>query len=540
MAHTDRFEGNSLAKEKVILSTFIALDDFCSVCSGDKDVELAPDIWNKVEKSYASLAQCIDEKRVVYGITTGFGPLANRLMSTENIQDLQRNLIYHLATGVGEPLNWQAARAVMLDRLVSITRGWSGASMALVELIVRCLNYGLAPWVPQKGTVGASGDLTPCAHMALALMGEGAFITPQGYKQPAKETLALLDLTPFSLEGRDGLALVNGTSAMSGIAALNHKSAKQLLEWSVKLSVSHAELLQGQAEAWHPEFAIARPHMGQSLITSRLNEYIRSSQLIQKERLSNTYISDIFEQTDNATEVHKIEVPPQDPYTIRCVPQILGAVHDMIDFHERMVETEINSTTDNPLFQTEAPYALHGGNFYGQHVAFASDALKTALIKIAILAERQVACLTDEKLNKGLPAFLQPNTTGLHSGFMGAQVTATALLAELRSSAHPVSIQSIPTNGNNQDVVSMGTIAARSTDSILHDIFRILAIQALCVSQAMDLLIEGKVPGRRQYELSEFSETAQSVREFTRGKADFLDQDRPLSDDIETIAEEMI
>lgn len=525
---------NSKHKEQIVLPSFLSLQDFCDICFDRKSVLISPETWQEVEQSYQCMETCIADKRIVYGITTGFGPLANRIVSANDIEDLQRNLIYHLATGLGAPLSWEAARALMLDRLVSITRGWSGASVKLIELIIACLNKGLAPYIPEKGTVGASGDLTPCAHMALALMGEGYFITPDGTQLPARQTLENFELEPFSLDGRDGLTLVNGTSCMSGIAALNHSHALKALEWSLKLSVCHAELMRGHGEAWHPAFAEVRPHLGQSKITRKLNDLLSSSSLINSKRLADHFVEDLV---SNDQHIAELDLPPQDPYTIRCVPQILGAIDDMLAFHERVVETEINASTDNPIFEQDRPFALHGGNFYGQHIAFASDSLKIAMIKLAALAERQIARITDEKLNKGLPAFLQPNGTGLHSGFMGAQVTATALLAELRTQAVPASIQSIPTNGNNQDVVSMGTIAARATRDVLEDVFRILAIQALVVAQGIDLLLSNKLEKSTSYKLTDFSETALFVREFVRSESAFVEHDRPLSDDIERVTE---
>ena len=218
----------------------------------------------------------------------------------------------------------------------------------------------------------------------------------------------------------------------------------------------------------------------------------------------------------------------QDAYTIRCAPQVLGAVWDMLDIHNKIVETELNAASDNPIFASDDPFALHGGNFYGQHVAFASDALFNAVAKIAILSERQIARITDEKLNEGLPAFLQPNSPGLQSGFMGAQVTASALLAEIRTLAIPASIQSISTNGANQDVVSMGTIAARKVSRALDDVFRILAIQLLCVAQAVDI--------RSEDGGGQFSPTTNTVLEFARQHSKRLEDDRPLSDDIEALA----
>jgi tyrosine ammonia-lyase len=405
-----------------------------------------------------------------------------------------------------------------MSRLLSICAGHSGASPALVALMIRSLDLGLAPWVPEKGTVGASGDLTPSAHMALALMGEGAFIGPDGARLPAAGVLADAATEPYTLDRRDGLALVNGTSCMTGIAALTGVDAQTALDTALRLSVAHAEALGGRTEAWHPAFGAVRPHPGQIAVLESLGATAANAPRLDRHRAAERRLA--------AGDGHRrLAATPQDPYTIRCVPQVLGAVADVIAFHRGIVEIELNAATDNPIFLDDEPSALHGGNFYGQHVAFASDALSTALVKMAVLAERQVARITDETMNKGLPAFLQGDRTGLQSGFMGAQVTASALVAEMRAAAHPASIQSIPTNGNNQDIVSMGTIAARKAAAIVPDLFRIQSIQALVLAQAVDLIGP-----------SEFSPATRAIHAAVREQSERLTVDRPLSDDIEQLA----
>jgi tyrosine ammonia-lyase len=516
-----RTDNASNARQRLVVDRLITLVEFAGLCEGRLEMVLDRAAFDRLETARVRLKDCIDRNAVVYGITTGFGPLANREISAASVVTLQRNLIYHLATGVGDPHPWAEARGILLARLMSNLQGWSGASAAMIDLMLAVINSDLAPVIPEKGTVGASGDLTPCAHMALALMGEGEFMTASGQRIPAHLALAHIGHAPHRLDDRDGLALVNGTSAMTAVAGLTSARAARALDWAIALTGLHAEVMRGHMEAWAPAFGEARPHPGQKAALHRLNARIAGSSWVDT-------ANSATRRADDSGRIITHELPPQDPYTIRCAPQIIGAVMDVLTFHDQIVDIELNAATDNPIFAEDAPHALHGGNFYGQHVAFASDALAPALVKLAILAERQIARVTDEKLSLGLPAFLQPRQTGLQSGFMGAQVTASALLAELRTNLIPASCQSIPTNGNNQDVVSMGTIAARKTRNLFADLNRILAIQALVLAQAAEL---------RGLELARpLSPAGQALLAQLRGVAEPLVDDRPLSRDIETVA----
>lgn len=497
---------------------------FAAVARGRATVELAPDDWQSVSASAEQLAEVVRARRLVYGITTGFGPLAQHLVGADEIATLQRNLIYHLATGVGQPLAWDEARAVVLARLLVILRGHSGADPALVRALLHVLAAGLAPCIPEQGTVGASGDLTPLSHVALALMGEGEFLMPSGQRLAAHLVLAQHGVAPYRFGRRDALALVNGTSCMTGLAGLNAADAERALAWSVSLSSAHGELLHGRLEAWDTRLAALRGHPGQIRVTRWLEMLSDADGAFTRGHTAETLLA---ADTGGAS----LPASPQDPYTIRCVPQLLGAVADVLAEHRRVVEIELHAVTDNPVLVDEPPHALHGGNFFGQHVGFASDSLTMALVQQAVLAERQIARLVDIRQNDGLfPAFLQPDRIGLQSGFMGAQVTASALVAELRTRAIPASIQSIPTNANNQDVVSMGTIAARKTRDALRDLYRVLAIQALAVAQAADL---AERKGCR------LTANTRALRSFARRTSPFLSTDRPLSRDIEKVASEM-
>lgn len=493
------------------------------IVAGRLKPEISTDARHRCAASHRRLLSTIRERRHVYGLTTGFGPLANRLVDTADGIELQQNLIHHLASGQGPDFDWLSARAIVLARLMSILQGLSGASEESIASLLAVLQSPLAPAIPSRGTVGASGDLTPLAHLALCLQGRGAFFDASGQVWDGQAALDRIGIKPLDLEARDGLALVNGTSAMTGVALCNSGLSRRLLDWSIALTAGMSEAMGGRLEAWSLLFASARPHAGQMAATRALLSRVEGSGRLASAPLASRRL----DRSDIVTE----ERVGQDAYTLRCAPQVIGAVWDTVDWHDDIVLTELASVTDNPIFpdMVEAP-ALHGGNFMGQHVGLASDALTNAVTVLAGLAERQVARLTDERLNQGLPAFLHKGRGGLNSGFMGAQVTATAILAELRTRG-PASMQSISTNGANQDVVSMGTIAARMAADAACRTSEIQAILALCVAQAIDIVEESGSSG--------FSKAAESLRAFVRTRSAALDKDRPLGEEIEALAEAM-
>jgi tyrosine ammonia-lyase len=480
---------------------------------------LLPDtVQQGVAQSHERLLRYLAENRRIYGVTTGYGPLADTLVGSDYAHQLQRNLIAHLSAGVGAPLSRLQTRATMVARVSALARGHSGVSPGALRCLTQCLNHDAIPVVPSMGTVGASGDLTPLAHIAGALMGHGEMCLAGGVPRPAAEVLRDIGQEPFEPGGKDALALVNGTSAMTGIAGINGTSAERALRWSSLLCVGHAEVLDGQVEAWHPAFGEVRPHPGQQRLHRWLNQLIKPSDQPYQDS-----------HRVEADRLSYLEAPMQDPYSLRCAPQLLGAVSDQIDWHNQVVAIELNSVTDNPILPDNLDGVLHGGNFYGQHVALASDALANAVITMAVHSERRIARLCHPRLNKGLPAFLQPEQNGLQSGFMGAQVSASALLAEMRTRATPASIQSIPTNGDNQDVVTMGTIGARRTNELLALLHSVLAIEALMVAQAIDLRL-AQSPGNR------FGAATAALLDWVRCRAPGLTGDRPLNRDIEQLA----
>ena len=493
-------------------------------CVVQGDARLAPgaEALRRCAAAHARLSRVVEENRHVYGLTTGFGPLANRLVPAGQGALLQQNLVFHLASGVGPMLGWEEGRAVALARLLSILRGASGASKDAIDALVTLVNSDLAPELPARGTVGASGDLTPLAHMVLCLQGRGAFIARNGARLEGPEGLARLGRAPLSLHRRDGLALVNGTSAMTGLAVLSAGRAGRAIAWSLSLTAALAEALHGRLEAWHPAFSALRPHPGQGAAAVALRSAVAGSERCHTRPIAARRLAP--GQAGAEAE------PGQDAYTLRCAPQVIGAVLDTAAWHDTVAERELNAVTDNPIFpeDAEAP-ALHGGNFMGQHIALASDALSNAVLVLAGLAERQIARLTDESLNRGLPAFLHRGPCGLNSGFMGAQVTATALLSEMRARGGAASVHSISTNGANQDVVSLGTVAARHLQERLADLGLIQAILALALAQAAELRMEDG-SGRA------FSPCARALVAALRRIAPPLEEDRPLGPEIEATA----
>ena len=505
------------------LDRAIDLPTAAQVAAGEVRIALTGPAQRRCSAAAARLAQVIAEERHVYGITTGFGPLANRLIDARSVRDLQQNLVHHLATGTGPAYGWQEARAIVLARLMSILQGQSGASAQSIDSLVAVLNSDLAPEIAQRGTVGASGDLTPLAHLVLCLQGRGRFLRRDGTVVPGAAALGLLGLAPLDLSHRDGLALVNGTSAMTGVAVCNSVIAGRLVTWLVALTACLAEVMRARAEAWCDDIARARPHAGQARAATALRQAIAGSRRVTDGFLSHRRVS--------VTDAGPADWIGQDAYTLRCAPQIIGAAMEAVDWHDSVLEVELNSATDNPIFPADGPApALHGGNFMGSQVALVSDALALAVTTLAGLAERQVARLCDERLNGGLPAFLHQGLAGLNSGLMGAQVSATALLAEMRSIG-PACTQSISTNGANQDVVSMGTIAARLARDKLALMAEIVAILGISVAQAMDITDRRREAG--------YSPRACAVRAWIRDRSVEITEDRPLGEEIAALGRDM-
>jgi histidine ammonia-lyase/tyrosine ammonia-lyase len=433
--------------------------------------EAAESGMREAREALASLARSEED---VYGVTTGFGPLVD-YAADENDDRRAGGLLAHLGTGAGDLASPAAVRATMAARLQTLAQGASGVSLATARALARLLESGLVPAVPEIGSLGASGDLTPLAHVARALVGVGRMRSGPDATRPAEEALADAGLEPASLEGRDALALVNGTSFTTAYAALGAARADRLAARAEQLTGWAYRLLGCSLEALDARLHAARGHAGQAQSAAAIHqEATRGDGPSQAER------------------------PLQEPYSLRCAPQILGAVRDQLAYVKRTVTTELNGVDDNPVLAADAsgdgPEALHGGNFQAQHVAFAADALNAALTQAGVLAERQVDLLLSPDRNGGAPPLLAW-TPGRSSGLAGAQLTATALVAEMRHNAQSDATSSIPTNNDNQDVVSMGALAARSAHAQTDRLAHLLAVLGLALAQLTALREAGRADG---------------------------------------------
>jgi histidine ammonia-lyase len=415
--------------------------------------------------SRATVEAAVARGETIYGINTGFGKLANVRIDPPDLERLQANLIRSHAAGVGDPLAEEVVRAMMLLRANVLLRPTSGVRPALVRALVAMLNAGLVPWVPEQGSVGASGDLAPLSHLALALMGEGLLLGKDRQALPAGAGLGRAGLSPFAYAAKEGLSFINGTQAQTAMLGLLVHDAEVLWRSAIGAAAMSLEALQGTPTPLDARIHEARPHVGQQAAAALMRHLVRDSEIRESHR-------------DNDPRV-------QDAYSLRCIPQVLGAVADAIAFTRRTVEVELNASTDNPLvFGDEV---ISGGNFHGQPVAQALDVLAIALTTLQAISERRVERLVNPDLSQGLPAFLTTDP-GLSSGFMMVQITAAAIVAESRTLAYPASIGSIPTDANQEDFVPMGMGAAWKARRILTNAQRVVAAEFYCAAQGLEFL----------------------------------------------------
>lgn len=429
-------------------------------------VAASPGACERLGVSRRSVEQALADGATIYGINTGFGKLANVRIAPGQLEQLQVNLVRSHAAGVGAPLPRDVVRAMMALRANVLLRPTSGVRPALVEALLGILAAGLVPWVPEQGSVGASGDLAPLAHIALTLMGEGDFIDGEGKAIAAAPALAAAGLRPFTFGAKEGLAFLNGTQAQTAILALLVHDAEQLWRTAVGAATMSLEALRGTPTPLDPRIHANRPHPGQQKAAALMRELLEHSEIRESHREGDPRV--------------------QDAYSLRCTPQVLGACWDAIAFARHVVDIELNASTDNPLV-FENGDVLSGGNFHGQPVAQALDFLAIALTTLQALSERRVERLVNPDLSQGLPAFLT-HDPGLHSGYMMVQITAASLVAESRTLAYPASIGSIPTDANQEDFVPMGMAAAFKARRILVNAERVVATELLCGAQGLELL----------------------------------------------------
>jgi histidine ammonia-lyase len=471
----------------VLTGASLDIDAVEAVARHGASVSLDPDAVRRMDESRAVIERLVEAGDVVYGVTTGFGDLATVRIDTGSVDRLQENLLVSHAVGVGPALDRDVVRAMLLLRANTLALGHSGCRPILVDRLLAFLAQALHPVVPSQGSVGASGDLAPLAHLALPLIGRGE-VEVAGTTMPAPVALREVGLEPLTLGAKEGLALLNGTQMMSAIGCLVVADARRLIRTASVAAAMSVEALEGTAVAYAAPYQLARPHAGQVEVAAQMRWLLRDSGFGEAHRHS----------------AHKV----QDPYSIRCVPQVHGAVADAIEVAARVLEVEINSATDNPLVfpdgsavpseaaATGGGHVISGGNFHGEPVALTLDYAKLALAELGAISERRIALLVDPRLSGGLPPFLSERP-GLESGMMLYQYTAAALASEDKVLAHPASADSIPTSANQEDHVSMGSIAARHGRAVLTNVERILAIELLCAGQALDFRAaqRGLAPG---------------------------------------------
>ena len=483
-------------KEIELTGNEITLEQIKNVARQGAKVTLSSRAKDNIRRSREVVDRLVEQSKVVYGVTTGFGMFSETFIQKEFTNALQKNLIISHAVGAGEYFSDEVVRTAMLLRINNFTYGYSGIRLETVETLVEMLNRGVTPLVPEKGSLGASGDLVPLAHMVLPLLGLGR-AKYQGEVMAGAEAMRAAGIPTLELTQKEGLALINGTQFMTAVGALAVHDALELLKVADIAAAMSFEAQNGIVDALDARMHAIRPHKGQQ----------DSARIVKK----------LLEGSKNVTRQGELRV--QDAYSLRCTPQVHGASKDAVNYVKEKVEIEINSVTDNPIVFADTGEAISGGNFHGQPVALAFDFLGIALAEIADVAERRIERMVNSSLS-GLPSFLVERG-GVNSGFMIVQYTAAALVSENKVLAHPAGVDSIPSSANQEDHVSMGTIAARKAREILGNVRRVLAIELMCACQAIDLRGDkGMGAGTR------------AVYERVRREIPFLTEDRPLYDDI--------
>jgi histidine ammonia-lyase len=482
------------------------LEAIAAVARGGRKVAIAPQARAAMQRARDVVDNVVaggDAAPAVYGVNTGFGALAEVRISAAEVTRLQQNLVRSHAAGVGAPLPRDVVRAMMLLRAAVLATGRSGARVICCERLCELLDAGVHPVIPARGSVGASGDLAPLAHLALGMIGEG-LAEYRGETLPAAEALRRAELAPLLLQAKEGLTLLNGTQHMTAVGALALLDAEHTCRVADIAGALSLEALKGTARAFDPRVVAARPHPGQIAVATFLRELLVGSEI---------------------AESHKNCGKVQDPYSLRCMPQVHGASRDLLAYARSVIEREASSSTDNPLVFPDTDEMISGGNFHGQPVALALDAAAIAIAELANISERRIEQLVNPHLSSGLPPFLAPDS-GLNSGFMIAQVSAAALVSENKILAHPASVDSIPSSAGREDHVSMGATAALKLATIHDHVRHVLAIELLCAAQGLDL--------RRPLRTTEPLEAVHAV---IRARVGPMMVDRPLAPDIAAMRE---
>ncbi|TSC75927.1 MAG: histidine ammonia-lyase [Parcubacteria group bacterium Gr01-1014_30] len=439
-------------------------------------IELSEAKLQEVDKSRKFLERELNN-RIIYGVNTGFGPMASHIINQDQLERLQENLVRSHAVGMGAPIDTKYVLAAMIIRLNTLTKRYSGVSRGLIEHLQKVLNHRIVPVIPEHGAVGTSGDLVQLAHIALSLTGQGYVFYQEG-KQPTSKVFQRLQVQPYKLKAKEGLSLINGTSAMCGAGTLNCLHAHRLLSLAIRFGAFALELVHAYGDSISEKLQKVRPHRGQVAVAKAIRETLASSSMLHSRKAE--------EQVDIPDEVKEISEVVQEIYSFRCIPQILGPVYDALYKAQKDIEVEINSSSDNPIVDLEGDNFLHGGNFHGDYIAFAMDQLKLAIIKLTMLSERRINFFLHQKLNNFFPPFLNLGQPGLTLGLQGLQFVATSTTSQSQTLAFPQYIHSIPTNADNQDVVSTGMESALLASKIMENAYIVLAIELITLAQATD------------------------------------------------------
>ena len=456
----------------------ITLNEVEKVLYSGENIEVSSDWMARVEACYKFLEKFAAEK-VIYGINTGFGPMAQWRVDDRYLNDLQYNIIRSHATGAGEPLDDVYVKSAMVARLGTVLQCRSGVHTDVAKLLISFINEGIYPFIPMHGSVGASGDLVQLAHIALCLIGEGE-VHYKGEWRKSADVMKQLRLTPLKMHIREGLSITNGTSVMTGISVVNQLHAENLLDWATLAAVWMNEIAASFDDYMSEGENAPRRHEGQQVMARRMRELSEGSQCLKK-RAHELYD---YGHKDVKVFEHKV----QAYYSLRCTPQILGPIYDTLLNARNIIEDELNSACDNPIVDPDSQYVYHGGNFHGDYISLEEDKVKIALVRLCMTAERQLNYLFHDRINGILPPFLNLGTLGLNYGMQACQFTATSTTAECQTLAMPNYVHSIPNNNDNQDIVSMGTNTALICKQVVENCFQVMAIQYIALAQATDCL----------------------------------------------------
>jgi len=462
----------------ITINQTLRIEDIENVLFGNNSIALSKETESHIKSCFDFLKQFASDK-IIYGINTGFGPMAQYRVDDEALIKLQYNLIRSHSTGAGNPMPNLYVKAAMLARLCTFVQAKSGVHPDLTNLLIEFINREIYPVIPEHGSVGASGDLVQLAHIALTLIGEGE-VFYKGERKNTKEVLEKEQLKPFTIHLREGLAVTNGTSVMTGIGLVNLIYAKRLLDWAILASVIMNEIASSYDDLMAEALNKTKHHVGQSEVARIMREISHDSKCILKRE------NELYNGKQNGSKTFRHKVQPY--YSLRCVPQILGPVFDTLKNAITILIDELNSSCDNPIIDPETQNVYHGGNFHGDYVSLEMDKVKIAITKLTMLAERQLNYLCHDRINEILPPFVNLGVLGLNYGLQASQFTATSTTAECQMLSNPMSIHSIPNNNDNQDVVSMGTNSALITKTVIENSYQVLAIHFMALTQAIDCL----------------------------------------------------